>query len=417
MAPTVDYKGRRDAIMRQYERLLMQRSRFQLADVIQSLQPVLHELCGLQELLAKATPATQTSSKQTTTLFQRQQHTKATFVSVMDNITRRLEALSRQIPLFFSDVELARMQQALHEFVSHSDLERFWDLDMTAKEKALADDVLLASQALTRVIKPLDATVAAAAMVTSELQRKREHFVRTLKEFMALHEAAESKRREGYELEVKQLMTEFEAALHVPALENERRLEHEIDAITATIYAMLETHMDICLAIKTANAQLNPSAPFDTGAREQIATFVDLTTQIKQGKTTLDSAIADVSNFLEHLERFEDAATQDAFAVLSTALKLEFTERLDVELFRAYLQDLGEKRNELQNVRESHEFQAATARVADLEREILRVESIAISRRRKDDANDPIRDLLKMEIVDLFADEGGDAQALVDALF
>ncbi|KAJ0396915.1 hypothetical protein P43SY_000974 [Pythium insidiosum] len=310
MSPAVDsMRARRDAVMRQYERLLMQRSRFQLTGVIQSLQPVLHELCGLQELLAKAVPASQAPPKPTT-LSQRQHHAKATFGSVMDGIARRLDALSRQIPLFFSDVELARMLQALDEFTSHSDLERFWDLDMTAREKAAADAILLAAQSLARAVQPLGAAVAAAATVTSELQRKRDHFVRTLKEFVSLHEAADSKRREGYESEVQQLMNDFEVALQVPALADVRQLEHDTEAITEAMTSMLEAHMDICLAITTANAHVAPSAPFSAAARRQIDAFVQLAVQIKRGEATLDSAIEDVDGFLQRLGRFEDAAAE-----------------------------------------------------------------------------------------------------------
>lgn len=52
------------------------------------------------------------------------------------------------------------------------------------------------------------------------------------------------------------------------------------------------------------------------------------------------SLLRDCSTFVQQLQLFERAANQDAFVVCSSAaLKLQFSESLDEELFRAYVAD------------------------------------------------------------------------------
>ncbi|KAF1782697.1 hypothetical protein GQ600_25748 [Phytophthora cactorum] len=89
---------------------------------------------------------------------------------------------------------------------------------------------------------------------------------------------------------------------------------------------------------------------------------------------------------------------QDAFLVCSSALKLQFRESLDQELFLAYVEDWVSKRETLQLTESSSEYQAATRRVQDLKEAIGRAHELAQTSQEKLALDDPSRESLAQEV-------------------
>ncbi|TDH68577.1 hypothetical protein CCR75_005271 [Bremia lactucae] len=132
--------------------------------------------------------------------------------------------------------------------------------------------------------------------------------------------------------------------------------------------AMLLPHFEICRAITTANAHMQPvESTFTTSECRDIDAFVQSAAKFKSGEISIHSALEDAAKFLTRLTLFERAANK-------------FSKFLDQELFLAYIDDWSAKRDTLKLVEASREYQAATMRLQKLKESIRRAHDIAQTR-------------------------------------
>ncbi|RLN59246.1 hypothetical protein BBJ29_003737 [Phytophthora kernoviae] len=101
--------------------------------------------------------------------------------------------------------------------------------------------------------------------------------------------------------------------------------------------------------------------------------------------------------------------------LLVSALKLQFRETLDQELFLAYVDDWNAERNALQSTERSNEYRVATNHLQELKTAIGRAHELVQTSKEKLILDDPTRTALVQEVTQIFNDEGG-AFTCMDAL-
>ncbi|POM75668.1 Hypothetical protein PHPALM_7193 [Phytophthora palmivora] len=176
-----------------------------------------------------------------------------------------------------------------------------------------------------------------------------QHLATFLEEVKQVLQNSHSKRIEQQQHAIEQFTAEFKLALEDDFLQRAKQLHFDIQTIETSMSTMLLPHFEICRTITTANAQvLATGSTFSKAECDDIDNFVRTAAKLKNGDTTFHSVLQAANQFLAQLTLFEQAASKDAFLVCSSALKLQFRETLDQELFLAYIEDLSAKYNVLQ---------------------------------------------------------------------
>ncbi|EEY68731.1 uncharacterized protein PITG_19106 [Phytophthora infestans T30-4] len=245
-----------------------------------------------------------------------------------------------------------------------ADLVRDFESLLVHKHRFALADVVTCLQAIIRDVEDvqhrLERLVALVPSFLGErelryaavillLTKKRDHLAKFLEDGMQVLQNSHSRRVEQYQEAITQLTAEFKLALEDEHLQRGKQLHFDIQTIETSMATMLLPHFEICRTITTANAQVQSvGSSFSKPERDAIVTFVRTAAMLKSGDVTFSSVLQDASKFLERLALFEQAASKDAFLVCSSALKLQFRESLDQELFLAYVQDWVLKRESLQ---------------------------------------------------------------------
>ncbi|KAG2763541.1 hypothetical protein PC129_g15710 [Phytophthora cactorum] len=369
-------------LLRDFESLLVHKHRFALSDVVICLQAITHDLQDVQRALtvesASAVPLDNKSP------------------DVLTRISGHLEHLVALVPSFLGERELALLLSALHDF---------GQLPNTLGTHPKLQESM---ESLYCHSKALNAAVARDAAVISLLTTKRDHFAKFLDEAVQVLQNSHSRRLEQYQEAIEQFTAEFKLALEDEHLQRVKQLQFDIQTIETSMSTMLLPHFEICRTITTANAQVQSvGSTFSKAERGDIDTFVCTAAKLKNGDVAFRSVLEGATSFLGQLALFEQAASKDAFLVCSSALKLQFRESLDQELFLAYVEDWVSKRETLQLTESSSEYQAATRRVQDLKEAIGRAHELAQTSQEKLALDDPSRESLAQEVTRIFHDEGG----------
>ncbi|ETL26997.1 hypothetical protein L916_19419 [Phytophthora nicotianae] len=366
-------------MLREYESLLVHKHRFALSDVVTCLQTIVDDLQNVQHTLAVASVSADSKSD-----------------DVLTRISSRLKRLVALVPSFLGEQELTMLLDALQEFgrlcsdpETHPKLYQSIDL-LSGHSKALAT------------------AVARDTTVVSLLTKKRDHLAKFLDEAVQVLQNSHSRRVEQYQDAIEQFTGDFKLALQGEHLQRVKQLHFDIETIETSMSTMLLPHFEICRTITTANAQVQTmGSAFSKAQCSGIDTFVRTAAKLKSGDASFRSVLQDATKFLAQLSLFEQAASKDAFLVCSSALKLQFRESLDQELFLAYVEDWVSKRETLQLTESSSEYQAATRRVQELKEAIGRVHKLTQSSQEKLALDDPARESLAQEVARIFHDEGG----------
>lgn len=378
-------------MLRDFERLLMRRHRFALADVLRSVQKVVGDLLKLQQTLTAATAALPSDKR-----VSGQQDVLAKAARLLEKLVESTTEFAGQQELetlLSGAKELRRLLETLTDWRS-SDVDVY--LEILRKE----------IQELKEDGETLEAAAQSSGEVCALLSRKRDYLARFLDEAGQLLENSNARRVTQCEAAIEQFTEEYQQVLQDEQLQRAKQLRFGIQAIETSMSTMLLPHFEICRTITTANAKVQAATltPTDCNA---IDAFVRTAARLKTGDVTFRSVFQDVRGFLAQLELFEKAASKDAFFVLSSALKLQFRESLDQELFLAYVEDWNAKRQDLQLTETSEGYQAATSRLQDLKTAIVRAQELAQTSSKKLALDDPTRKALIREVVRIFEEEGG----------
>ncbi|KAL4099953.1 hypothetical protein PRIC1_007750 [Phytophthora ramorum] len=343
------------SVLRDFELLLMHKHRFALSDVVVCIHSILQDVQDVQKLSCQS-------------------------------FSRRLERLVGLVPTFLGEQELAALLQALIGY---------------CRSEATPDALRAHTQAL-------EAAARRNAALCRLLAEKRDHLAKFLDEAALVLRNSHSKRLAQYEKAMEQLTASFKATLEDEHLQIAKQLRFSIRTIETSMSTMLLPHFEICRTITTANAQVQTvGSVFSKGERDHIDTFVRTAARLKSGAATFRSVLQDATQFLTQLVLFERAASKDAFLVCSSALKLQFRESLDQELFLAYVEDWRAKRKAVQLTEASDEYQAATSRLHALKTAIGRAHELVQDSQKKLALDDPARASLAREVARIFHDEGG----------
>ncbi|KAE9003810.1 hypothetical protein PR003_g17081 [Phytophthora rubi] len=373
-------------LLRDFELLLVHTHRFLLADVVVCMQRVVEDLQQLQRSLAVAGASTAASDIKS--------------ADALDRVSSRLQRVVSLVPSFLGETELRMLVTALQELIRLSgSLEACASIGVKTLQQAVelvATDTKALAQAVER-----------NAAVCALLTKKRDYLAKFLEEAGQVLQNSHSRRVERYEKAIEQFTEDFKLALEDEHLQRTRQLHFDIETIETSMSTMLLPHFEICRTITTANAQVQPTASFSRANCDDIDTFVQTVARLKSGGITFRSVLQHAQEFLVQLALFEQAASKDAFLVCSSALKLQFRESLDQELFLAYVDDWNTKRKALQLAEASEEYQAAMGRLQDLKTAITRAHNLVQTSQEKMSLDDPARESLVQEVARIFHDEGG----------
>ncbi|POM73057.1 Hypothetical protein PHPALM_10132 [Phytophthora palmivora] len=394
-------------LLRDFEALLVHKHRFALSDVITCLQTIVGDLQDVQRVLKVASCSSDKKS-----------------ADLLSRVSRRLHHLVALIPSFLGDQELATLMHALQEFGRVSD-----GLEMHPKLQQSICILMDHSQALA-------AAVTRETAVCTLLTKKRDHLATFLEEVKQVLQNSHSKRIEQQQHAIEQFTAEFKLALEVADefLQRAKQLHFDIQTIETSMSTMLLPHFEICRTITTANAQvLATGSTFSKAECDEIDNFVRTAAKLKNGDTTfrrfgfyrfcgaeiLYTVLLQCTSSCKSVPgtayiirtSCEQGAwrlmRKDAFLVCSSALKLQFRESLDQELFLAYIEDLSAKYNVLQLTEASNEYQAATSHLQELKVAIGRAHKLVQTSQENLALDDPARDALAQEVARIFHDEGG----------
>ncbi|KAF4044209.1 hypothetical protein GN244_ATG03489 [Phytophthora infestans] len=358
-------------LVRDFESLLVHKHRFALADVVTCLQTIIRDVEDVQRALIVASSSADNES-----------------ADILVHISDRLERLVALVPSFLGERELSILLSALQELTRLSS-----GLYTISKLQQSIESLSYHSKALSTA-------VSRDAAVILLLTKKRDHLAKFLEDGMQVLQNSHSRRVMQYQEAITQLTAEFKLALEDEHLQRGKQLHFDIQTIETSMSTMLLPHFEICRTITTANAQVQSvGSSFSKPERDAIVTFVRTAAMLKSGDVTFSSVLQDASKFLERLALFEQAASKDAFLVCSSALKLQFRESLDQELFLAYVQDWVIKRESLQQNESSSDYQACTKHIQDLKEAIVRAHELAQSSQDKLALDDPARESLAQEVL------------------
>ncbi|KAE9350764.1 hypothetical protein PF008_g6279 [Phytophthora fragariae] len=369
MMPTAD-------LLRDFELMLVHTHRFLLADVVVCMQRVVEDLQQLQRSLAVAGASTAASDIKS--------------ADALDRVSSRLQRVVSLVPSFLGETELRMLVTALQELIRLSG-----SLGACASigVKTLQQAVELVATDTKALAQAVERNAAVCALLT----KKRDYLAKFLEEAGQVLQNSHSRRVERYEKAIEQFTEDFKLALEDEHLQRTRQLHFDIETIETSMSTMLLPHFEICRTITTANAQVQPTASFSRANCDDIDTFVQTVARLKSGGITFRSVLQHAQEFLVQLALFEQAASKDAFLVCSSALKLQFRESLDQELFLAYVDDWNTKRKALQLAEASEEYQAAMGRLQDLKTAITRAHNLVQTSQEKMSLDDPARESLVQE--------------------
>ncbi|CAH0522707.1 unnamed protein product [Peronospora belbahrii] len=314
----------------------------------------------------------------------------------LERVSRRLEGLVTLVPSFLGERELATLVAALNDFVQMlQDLGSQLHLDQAVR--TLADSTNALAEAATR-----DAATCA------QLTEKRDYLAKFLDQVGQVLRNSHSRRVQHYQDAIEHCTAEFQSTLEDEHLQLAKQLRCDIQTIETSMSTMLQPHFEICRTIATANARVQSTgSPFSKVESEDITTFVQTAAKLESGVATFRSVLQDTTRFLARLSLFEQAARKDTFVVCSSALKLQYREQLDQELFLAHVKDWSEKHKTLQLTESGSGFQAATGLLLQLKSAIERAHKLAQASQEKLALDNPARESLAQEVARVFHDEGG----------
>ncbi|TMW56191.1 hypothetical protein Poli38472_008839 [Pythium oligandrum] len=367
-------------VVREYERLLVHRRRFVLGEVVQCLKMISESLESLEVLVTDD----------------------------MGDVASHLGVMTKQMPVFLGDTDLQVFHRSLTAFVSRVELCHSEQVALEDSEKAIAKSISQVIRTLKQQIVVFEVAVEAASPTASAIRHKREHLISFLEEATKLLTKSHSSQRTAFQVRKDELLLEFQDAVQNEALRDIKQIKHDLLAIESSATEMLARHFEICRTIVVANAQVADDGVFNDSERQHIQAFVQSMMQVDGGIFALTSTNEEADTFFRQLEFFEKAAEQDAFLVYSSALKLQFREQLDQELFRAYLDDWESKKNELSDLEDSEEYTAALERVSALKRDILRVQTLVLHSQENEALDNPLKSQLQEELRRVFVEEGGE---------
>ncbi|EGZ30139.1 hypothetical protein PHYSODRAFT_470490 [Phytophthora sojae] len=246
-----------------------------------------------------------------------------------------------------------------------ADLLRDYELLLVRKHRFALADIVVCMQRVVQDLQQLQRRLQRAVSLVPSFLGETElrtllsalqefwiwmqHLAKFLDEAGQVLQNSHSRRVGQYEKAIEQFTDDFKLALEDEHLKRARQLHFDIETIETSMSTMLLPHFEICRTITTANAQVQPTRSlFSRADCDDIDAFVQTAAKLKSGGITFRSVLQHAQEFLKRLTLFEQAAKKDAFLVCSSALKLQFRESLDQELFLAYVNDWGTKRKALQ---------------------------------------------------------------------
>ncbi|KAG6585094.1 uncharacterized protein IUM83_08410 [Phytophthora cinnamomi] len=374
-------------LLRDFELLLVRKHRFALADVAICMQRVVQDLQQLQRSLAVAVASATNSDK--------------TSADALDRVSSRLQRAVSLVPSFLGETELKMLVTALHELHRLSgSLEACTSIGVVNLQQVV--------QLVATDTKALANAVERNAAVCALLTAKRDYLAKFLEDAGQVLQNSHARRVRKYEQAIEQFTGDFKVALEDENLQRAKQLHVDIETIQTSVSTMLLPHFEICRTITTANAQVQPTGQsFSRAECDDIDTFVETAAKLKGGDVTFRSVLQNAQVFLTQLTLFEQAASKDAFLVCSSALKLQFRESIDQELFLAYVDDWNAKYKALQLTETSEEYLAASGRVEDLKAAITRAHNLVQASQKKLSLDDPARESVAQEVARIFHDEGG----------
>ncbi|CAI5718096.1 unnamed protein product [Peronospora effusa] len=362
-------------LLQEFELLLVHKHRFALTNVILCMQRITDDLILVQRALSSVSASSTTS---------------------LERVFRCLEGLVTLVPSFLGERELATFVDALQEFNR---------VAQALESQPKLQEALLTLGNTTNAL--MDAATRDAA-TCAQLTRKRDHLATLLAQTEQVLQNSHLRRSQQYQDTIQHFMAEFQSTLKDEHLQLAKQLRFDIETIETSMLKMLQPHFEICKTITIANARVQwTESTFSKIECKDISVFVQTAAKLETGDTTFHSVLQDTTQFLAQVSLFEQAASKDAFLVCSSALKLQFRERLDQELFLAYMKDWSEKHKTLQLTESSNEFKAATDLLQNLKVAIGRAHELAQISREKVALDIPARESLAKEVARIFHEEGG----------
>ncbi|TYZ57544.1 hypothetical protein PybrP1_005416 [[Pythium] brassicae (nom. inval.)] len=384
-------------VLREYEHLLVHSERFALADAVRAVHESEHVLTAVQmlaEVLIEPPPSSSSTTVGSSGIGSVASSSvgraaptargskRLSLRDVTDGIARRAATAEALVPTFLGPSELLMFAKALRELVRTPEIEAFWGLELDAHERDTLDVLVRVLRRLEQCLEALHAATATTA----------EHLIRLLDDAAEIVANSHSQRLLQYQQQIDASIESYRTALQAQPLCDAKQLEFAAKSIETSVAMMLLPHFEICRTITTASAHVEGNAGFTSAERSKVAQFVQTATRLKDRTAGFDSVLGDASAFI------------DAFSVCSSALKLQFRERLDEELFQAYVQDWKATQQAAQTVKRSAEFRAATERLEGLKTQMLHLHRAVQKSKQVESSDDPMRTRLSHESLSAFSE-------------
>ncbi|OQS03035.1 hypothetical protein THRCLA_04652 [Thraustotheca clavata] len=344
-------------ILGRYERRLVEKYRFALSDVIDTM-------CSLLNLLRVA----QGELDELEILATKKMTQILPYLHV---VREKISLLTHELPLFLGYNHIIMFIKLLEGEIKPIDPRpqswnalKLYDKDYQELFAHRIDKMTTLYLKMAELVQTLGQDVVKHKKVLDIIARKREDLVALLRECVATSRMPTNTKKHKSELKAwyNKSLAKYKQALQATPLKLEKQIQFEIRSFTESMNELLQPHAAISKIVKLANAIIsNPNSQLTEQELTVIYTCIEKLLCLNEDPGEFCSLAVSSDAFLKQIELFEAAAREDLFVVCTIPLKIEFTEAkaVDSELFAAYAQDLQTRMKELHLLRQSIKYQTA----------------------------------------------------------